>query len=268
VVREISPVLADSTGVRARRLARFGRAIALLCLLWIAGLGLAGLGILPAGDLPLGHAHTGIGSAVHHTAPAPAPARRSELVPVSPANEGTANAGTASLSLDSAAQVNHSVSWAKSVALNGSTGGAGAGRGHGGSIVIGRSGSSASGGVVAPMTGVAGTNPPAANPGSAGSTAGTAGGATGTAGGGVAATSGGGTRARDHGKVMAGGQAVKQSTHGHTSVTGPEDSGTAPGQLRRTTISATKTTATTTPGQSGASHGHAVTHGSGHGNGT
>jgi hypothetical protein len=48
-------VLADPSGGRARRLARSGRATALL-LPWLAGLGWAGLGVLPAGDLPLGRA--------------------------------------------------------------------------------------------------------------------------------------------------------------------------------------------------------------------
>jgi hypothetical protein len=48
------PILADPSGRRARMLARAGRVLALVFLLWITGLGLAGLGILPAGFIPLG----------------------------------------------------------------------------------------------------------------------------------------------------------------------------------------------------------------------
>jgi len=48
-------VLADPTGRRARLLARAGRVVGVVFLLWLAGLALAGLGILPAGYLPLAH---------------------------------------------------------------------------------------------------------------------------------------------------------------------------------------------------------------------
>ncbi len=42
-----------------RVLAAGGRAVALVFLLWLAGLVLAGLGILPTGDVPLGRALAG-----------------------------------------------------------------------------------------------------------------------------------------------------------------------------------------------------------------
>jgi hypothetical protein len=48
------PVLVDPSGRRARLLARTGRAVAVVFLLWLVGLVLAGLGILPAGQVPLG----------------------------------------------------------------------------------------------------------------------------------------------------------------------------------------------------------------------
>jgi hypothetical protein len=54
-----SPVLSDPSGRRARLLARGGRALAVVALLWVAGLVLAGLGVLPASDVPLGRAVAG-----------------------------------------------------------------------------------------------------------------------------------------------------------------------------------------------------------------
>jgi hypothetical protein len=49
-------VLADPSGRRARVLARAGGAVAIVGVLWLAGLVLAGLGILPSGVVPLGRA--------------------------------------------------------------------------------------------------------------------------------------------------------------------------------------------------------------------
>ena len=53
------PVLSDPSGRRARWLARGGRVLTVLALLWVAGLVLAGLGVLPSGDVPLGRAVAG-----------------------------------------------------------------------------------------------------------------------------------------------------------------------------------------------------------------
>jgi hypothetical protein len=71
----VTPVLSDPSGVRARRLARAGRAIAFLCLLWLVRLGLTGIGILPADDLPLGRAITGGAPGPLRVAPWPTPSR-------------------------------------------------------------------------------------------------------------------------------------------------------------------------------------------------
>jgi hypothetical protein len=87
------PVLADPTGRRARLLARGGRVLALLALLWVAGLVLAGLGVLPAADVPLGRAVAGpqAPSGLRHL-PRPTPPTAQDLVPAAPANSTLAAA--------------------------------------------------------------------------------------------------------------------------------------------------------------------------------
>jgi hypothetical protein len=241
---EIRPVLADPTGVRRRRLARFGRAIAVLCMLWIAGLGLAGLGILPAGDLPLGHALTGTGPAALRVAPTPTRPRRSGLVAATPARAGTfpATAGFA-------AEV-RAGSRAQSVAPNRSRGSAGAGRSHHGSPATGGDGSSAPASALGPITGAAGsTSAPGPIPTAGGTSEPLVGQSIGVS---------RGPHSIGQGKIVAPGQTVEQTTPSNSSRPARGNSATAPGQLKQTAR---------TPGRSGTSPGHTVTHGSGHAKG-
>ena len=79
------PVLADPSGRRARVLARTGRAIAIVFVLWLAGLALAGLGIIPASDVPLGRALAGPQAPpTLSRPPAPQPASVSDSIPALP----------------------------------------------------------------------------------------------------------------------------------------------------------------------------------------
>ena len=73
-------------------LARIGRVIALLFLLWITGLGLAGLGILPAGFLPLGGAIGG-----QAAPPVIAPAARGAVPALTSASGGPVSAASGSI---------------------------------------------------------------------------------------------------------------------------------------------------------------------------
>ena len=84
------PVLADPSGRRARLLARAGRVLAVIALLWVAGLALAGLGMLPAGDVPLGRAVAGpqAPSGWRHV-PTPAAPTAKDLMPAIPADSAT-----------------------------------------------------------------------------------------------------------------------------------------------------------------------------------
>ena len=61
------------------------------------------------------------------------------------------------------------------------------------------------------------------------------------------------------------GQAVSQSSPGHTN-TSPGNSGSAPGQIKQTSTTSTTSTSTS-PGQSGSAPGQTRTHGTGGGNG-
>lgn len=80
-----APVLVDPSGRRARTLARAGRAVALVMLIWVVGLGLAGLGLLPAADLPLGPTVVGGGApATLRVLPRGAAPARSDLLPAVP----------------------------------------------------------------------------------------------------------------------------------------------------------------------------------------
>jgi hypothetical protein len=80
-----APVLVDPSGRRARTLARAGRAVALVMLIWVVGLGLAGLGLLPAADLPLGSTVVGGGApATLRVLPRGSAPTRSDLLPAVP----------------------------------------------------------------------------------------------------------------------------------------------------------------------------------------
>src|SRR5579884_4275874 len=77
-----APVLADPSGRRARVLARVGRGISLVMLMWVIGLVLAGVGVLPASDLPLGPTVAGAsGPQALRVLPRGAPPARSDLLP-------------------------------------------------------------------------------------------------------------------------------------------------------------------------------------------
>src|SRR5690242_10771976 len=84
------PVLADPSGRRARVLARAGRVVAIVFLVWLAGLALAGLGILPAGDVPLGPVIAAQSPPGLGRVPAPIPPTRADLAPAIPAVSGSA----------------------------------------------------------------------------------------------------------------------------------------------------------------------------------
>ncbi|MEA2398294.1 MAG: hypothetical protein QOK25_1850 [Thermoleophilaceae bacterium] len=77
-----SPVLADPTGRRARRLLVAGRVLASALLVWLCGLVLAGLGLLPLDGVPFGRV---LQPAAEPTQlgvrPAPRPPSRSDLRP-------------------------------------------------------------------------------------------------------------------------------------------------------------------------------------------
>jgi hypothetical protein len=237
-----TPVLADPSGVRARRLARVGRAIAFLGLLWVVGLGLAGIGVLPAGDLPLGRAITGAAHDVLGIAPLPTPsqfapigARATSADPTSAATNRLAR--PRSRPRPSSVDAPHEAIKRQfaSSGLRGSPasstppGGASRARGQGTSGV------------------------PAAAP--SGTTAGPArAGATGVQNPGV----------KNTGRGIANPRAgkIKTAALGSNRAAARASSRTAPGSVRRVGV-----TVTTAPGQSGSSPGHTVTPSGGHGNG-
>jgi hypothetical protein len=236
-------VLADPTGVRARRLTRAGRAIALVLVLWVVGLGLAGLGILPADDLPLGSTLSGTAPSALHS---PVPIGSDAGGPSAPSS--ASDRGGPVSALPSRA---------------GSTAGAGVaaqvGRGQAGTTAGRRS----SGRPLAPAP-----RAPGRRSGSGGSgPAGHAGGGSGASAGATTPTTvtSGGAHGTHRGMLTAPGQVVKVTTPGHTKTTASGNSATAPGQVKTTT----STTATTpVPVQSGASPGHSGASGGGHANGT
>jgi hypothetical protein len=95
VVAELAPVLADPTGRRARYLARAGRLIAVVLLLWLLGLLLAGIGILPTGDVPLGGSVASQAPRLH-ALPTPTTPSRADLQPARPVGLAAAAAATGS----------------------------------------------------------------------------------------------------------------------------------------------------------------------------
>ena len=236
----VTPVLADPSGVRARRLARAGRAIAVVCLLWLVGLGLAGIGLLPADDLPLGRAITGAAPEVLGVAPVPAPSRfdLAGRAATNAAARTRIGAHPATLGARHATSPRHSEPSA-------------IGRSSGRSTIL-----RAAPGLPGPASGTRTAGTPsetAAGPNGA------------TSGPSQAATTGAsasGIHATGRGIATAPGKAANAVTRGHTGTTARGNSGTAPGQIRPTLATVTA------PGQSGSSPGRTMTPGGGHGNGT
>jgi hypothetical protein len=221
-----APVLADPSGRRARVLARVGRAISLVMLMWVIGLALAGLGVLPAGDLPLGPVVAADGGPVAlRTLPRGAPPARSDLLPASPTAQAPAG------------QIVAAGSGATPLARQGSArpavipppGHPAANKGGTGSL---RSG---------PAPG------PSAAPGRR-HIAGGAGGATGSGAGAVVVTGTSGALA----SPTANGR--RSTAHGHRTPTRSGSSGnsrSAPGRVKRSAQTPATTTTSTTPGNSG-----------------
>src|SRR5947199_10327219 len=127
-----TPVLADPSGKRARRLALLGRAVALLFTLWLLGLLFAGLGILPAGLIPLGHS-VGLQSLptlpTLPSFPAPQPPSKSDLAAAKPLNSSAAGT-TAGVHGSSATVAGGLIAGLPGAAL-GQRGAPGHGNGHG-----------------------------------------------------------------------------------------------------------------------------------------
>jgi hypothetical protein len=229
------PVLADPSGRRARLLARAGRAVAIVCLLWLAGLVLAGLGILPASVLPLGRAVAGQAAPPVLHVLSVRPGTASDLAPALRARR----AGGAGRSAA------HAGGGTQLTAVGVGLVPRGGRRSHGGAP-------SGKGGPSAPTTtGRVGVGKPN---GAAPTTAGSRGAA------GTIPSAGATTTVTK----AAPGQTTKQTTPGHTKTTAPGNSGSAPGQVKQTT---TTTITTSSPGQSGSAPGQTVTHGTGHGHG-
>lgn len=258
VAAVVTPVLADPSGVRARRLARLGRGVACLCLLWLLGLGLAGIGILPARDLPLDRVLAAPGPEKRAAAPAPRP-RRLDL-----ASERTATSGAVAVAGEG---VSRGASGPRSISSTSRPGGATGfiasapsgfvrGRSPGRAAMRGRvtSPSAPAAGVHRTGSrGLADAAPTDAAPIEAGT------GSSQTA---AASVTKLGTHPTAAGTTRAPGR-VKSAAPGHTSASASGHSAAAPGQVPQTTA-----TATAAPGQSGTSPGHTITPGGGHGNGT
>jgi hypothetical protein len=290
------PVLVDPSGRRAKVLARCGRFVAIVFLLWLAGLMLAGLGILPAGDLPLGgavlhvspaagrsgspqartihagKAPTGVSNAspvlAHHRAPA-SPRSRSADGVASLARQAQRAAARAVAPLGLTPSSTLSGSLSLGPASLGSAGGpgglsTGVATGSGSSPAAG---SSAAGGVGAGS----GTTAGAGNGSGAGTgkPAGAGGGqsqhlsrgSSGSAAGHTGATAPGNSLASP-GHTSATAPGKSDAAPGHTSTTASGNSAAAPGQVKQNVAQPTATSAT--PGQSGSAPGQTGT--PGHGN--
>ena len=229
----VAPVLADPSGKRARVLARAGRLIAAVFLVWLAGLALAGLGILPTGVIPLGHEIDNQSPPALKRIPLAAKPNRADLTPASPARPAAAAAAVAARRSANSIVSRSAASLAPPVLAThpGSRRGNPVGS-HGGT----RSTTSK------PPTA---TTPSRSQPTNAGPS----------------------TTASGKGTTTAPGQTIRQSTPGHTKPTTPGKSAAAPGQVKQTT-STTTTTPSVTPGQSGSAPGQTGqtgTQGAGHG---
>jgi hypothetical protein len=251
----VTPVLADPSGVRARRLARTGRAIAFLCLLWLVGLGLAGLGILPAADLPLGGAISGAVPVVARATPVPGPSR---YAPARAASPRATSAPVVNDSPPSGAGLatgwqNVRAGTRRGLSAWGATG---RGRSPGRPTAPGAAASRSGPASGARGNGTASATVPA--PSGAASAPGQ------TAAGG---SSNRGVQTTGRGIATAPGTVVKSDTPGHGGT--PEHTSPSPrsnsGNAAR--VGPTAATVTTAPGGSGSSPGHAITPGGGHGNG-
>jgi hypothetical protein len=103
-------VLADPSGRRARVLARLGRGISLVMLMWVIGLVLAGVGVLPADDLPLGPAvSSDDGAKALRALPPGAPPARSDLRPALAAARAPVAASSGSTSLPRHRNATHGI---------------------------------------------------------------------------------------------------------------------------------------------------------------
>lgn len=237
---ENRPVLVDPSGVRARWLARSARAVALVLVLWLAGLGLAGLGILPGDDLPLGHAVSAPAPPVLRATPVPAPPSRSDLKAATPAAPSSAaGAGLSPRRHGTSGAGGH----ARSVGTRrGSSSGRSTARGHvPGAPVAAGHGPPGAGSGHTHTPPVSTTTPPRGR------------------GGGIQGRRSGTSR----GVLTAPGQTVKTATPGRTRAIAH---GSSPGPRHEVNASTTTTATTTTPGRSGTSPGHTVTAVGGHGN--
>lgn len=246
----VAPVLADPTGVRARRLARAGRAVAFLCLLWLVGLGLAGIGILPADDLPLGRAITGAAPEVLGIAPVPAPRR------FDPAGGRASGTGAASTAAERADRIRSRAN----AATLGTRHATSPGESESGAFGRSPARSPTRRAVLrlpGPGSGARGTST------SGETTTGSSAAPSGASQAAPAGVSNSGIHAAGRGTVSAPGATVKAATPGHTGTTTRGNAGSGPGQ-----VNPAATAVTTLPGQSGSSPGHTVTTGGGHGNST
>lgn len=246
----VTPVLADPSGLRARRLARAGRTIAFLCLLWLVGLGLAGIGILPAADLPLGGVIVGGASRAHPAAQRPAQSR------FDPVRARATSGGAVSAAAErvvriraraapSAPDVRHRTSRRESV-----------------SSAVGRSRARSTARGAEPALPGSASGVPGAGAASE-TVAGPSGATSGPSQAAAAGASNQGTHTTGRGIATAPGTTVKATTLGHTGATARGNSGTAPGQVRPTAA-----TVTTLPARSASSPGQTMRSGSGHGSGT
>lgn len=244
-------------------LARAGRAVAIVFLLWLAGLALAGLGILPAGDLPLGPVLVQQSPPPLRARVKPAPPSRADLLPARPATlTASALLRGSSPRRGSLASAAGSRSQSPSVTATGGALGA-----HRGSRLPGSRTSGS--GHRPPPAAVAAPGAVTATPGSTTATPGGAAGTSGLAPVGTSTTPSTATgtgKDTAHGTTTAPGQTRLQSTPGHTTATAPGSSASAPGQVKQTTTTMTASTTSTSPGQSGSAPGQTVTHGSVHGN--
>jgi hypothetical protein len=239
-----APVLADPSGRRARALARLGRGISFVMLMWVIGLVLAGIGVLPAGDLPLGPVVAGDGGPVAlRTLPRDAPPSRSDLLPASPTAQAPVRKVVAAPrdstppALQGRAGSAVVAGFSHPAANKGGMGpgrvqpaprsSAASGRGHGAGGVSGATGSSSGAGTL-----------PAAS-------------------GAPAAPTSNGRRSIAHGHRPA----------THSGSTPSASSGSAPGRVKHSAATPTTTTTSTSPGNSGSSPGHTSPRAMRYGNG-
>lgn len=227
-------------------LTRAGRVVAMLFLLWLLGLVLAGLGILPARDIPGGRELVNQAPSPLPSLPKPPPQTGSDLA-------SAQSLGARSLETSTQRAVGQppgTGARAGSAAQAGRRSPAGVSRGASRGILGGaprhtpatsQRGGGASSGAVPTSIPIISAPPPA--PVTSNSSAG-------------------------HGKLTAPGQTRQRATPEHVQWAVAGNSGSAPGQVTKTTTSTRPATRTTTPlGNSGSAPGQTAAHGNGHGNG-